>query len=59
MRKILTFMRREAGLSVLLTDQVPSRELMVEIYRLEKWRDKGPSGIYAALKERETDPVQA
>jgi len=59
MRKILTFMRREAGLSVLLTDQVPSRELMVEIYRLEKWRDKGPSGIDAALKERETDPVQA
>jgi hypothetical protein len=36
-----------------------SRELGVEIYRLEKWRDKGLSGIDAGLKEREGDPVQA
>jgi transposase len=36
-----------------------SRELGVEIYRLEKWRDKGLSGIDAALKERRGDPVQA
>lgn len=31
----------------------------VEIYQLEKWRDKGLSGIDAALKEREGDSVQA
>jgi transposase len=36
-----------------------SRELGVEIYRLEKWRDKGVLGIDAGLKEREGDPVQA
>jgi transposase len=35
------------------------RELGVEIYRLEKWRDKGLSGIDAALNERQGDPVQA
>jgi hypothetical protein len=32
-----------------------SRELGVEIYRLEKWRDKGLSGIDAG----QGDPVQA
>jgi hypothetical protein len=31
----------------------------VKIYRLEQWRDKGLSGIDAALKQREGDPVQA
>jgi transposase-like protein len=36
-----------------------SREMGVEIYRLEQWRDKGLSGIAAALKQREGDPVQA
>jgi transposase len=36
-----------------------SRELGIEIYRLEQWRDKGLSGIDAALKQREGDPVQA
>ena len=36
-----------------------SRELGIEIYRLEQWRDKGLSGIAAALKQREADPVQA
>jgi hypothetical protein len=30
-----------------------------DIYRLEKWRDKGLLGIAAALKQRESDPVQA
>jgi hypothetical protein len=30
-----------------------------EIYRLEQWRDKGLSGIDAALKQREADPMQA
>jgi transposase-like protein len=36
-----------------------SRELGVEMYRLEKWREKGLSGIDTALKEREGDPLQA
>jgi transposase-like protein len=36
-----------------------SREMGVEIYRLEQWRDKGLSGLDAALKQREGDPVQA
>ena len=36
-----------------------SRELGVEVYRLEKWRNKGLSGIDLGLKEREGDPLQA
>ena len=36
-----------------------SRELGVEIYRLEKWRDKALKGIDVSLREREGDPVQA
>jgi transposase len=36
-----------------------SRELGVEIYRLEKWRDKGLAGIDAGLKERVGDPVSS
>ena len=36
-----------------------SRELGVEIYRLEKWREKGLLAIDAGLKEREGDPLQA
>lgn len=36
-----------------------SRELGVEIYRLEKWRDKGLSAIDTGLKERAGDPLQA
>jgi transposase len=36
-----------------------SRELGVEIYRLEKWRDRAVSGMEAALKSRQGDPVQA
>ena len=53
--------KREVVLRMLRGESVEalSRELRVEIYRLEKWRDKGLSGIDAALKERETDPVQA
>jgi transposase len=34
-----------------------SRELGVEPYRLEKWRDKALSGMEVGLKEREGDPV--
>ena len=53
--------KREVVLRMLRGEPVEalSRELGVEIYRLEKWRDKGLSGIDAALKEREGDPVQA
>jgi len=36
-----------------------SRELGVEIYRLEKWREKALGGIDAGLKERQGDPLQA
>jgi len=36
-----------------------SRELGVEIYRLEKWRDRALAGIAAGLKSRREDPLQA
>ena len=36
-----------------------SRELGVEIYRLEEWREKALSGIDTALKERTGDPLAA
>src|SRR5512139_3917877 len=52
--------KREVALRLLRGESVDalSRELGVEIYRLEKWREKALSGIDAALKEREGDPVQ-
>jgi hypothetical protein len=36
-----------------------SRELGVEIYRLEQWRDKALLGIDEALKDRTGDPLDA
>lgn len=53
--------KREVVLRLLRGESVEaiSRELGIEIYRLEQWRDKGLSGIDAALKQRESDPVQA
>ena len=36
-----------------------SRELGVEIYRLEAWRDRALSGMATGLKSRQGDPVQA
>jgi len=36
-----------------------SRELGVEIYLLEKWRDAALNGIDEALKSRNGDPLQA
>ncbi len=37
-----------------------SREIGVEPYRLERWRDKALAGLHAGLKERaDDDPVQA
>jgi hypothetical protein len=36
-----------------------SRELGIEIYRLEEWHQKALQGIDAALKAREGDPLAA
>ena len=53
--------KREVVLRLLRGESVDalSRELSVEIYRLEQWRERALSGIDAALKERQGDPVQA
>lgn len=52
--------KREVVLRLLRGESVEalSRELGVEIYRLEKWREKALSGIDTALKEREGDPLK-
>ncbi len=36
-----------------------SRELGVEIYRLEAWRENALAGMDAGLKERHNDPLEA
>ena len=53
--------KREVSLRLLRGESVEalSRELGVEIYRLEQWRDKALCGIDTALKERGGDPIQA
>ena len=53
--------KREVVLRMLRGEPIEAlpRELGIEIYRLEKWREKALSGIDAALKERDGDPVQA
>lgn len=53
--------KREAVLRLLRGESVEvlSRELGVEIYRLERWREKALGGIDAVLREREGDPLQA
>ncbi len=53
--------KREAALRLLRGEPVEllSRELGVEIFRLEAWRDKALSGIDASLKERKGDPLKA
>jgi hypothetical protein len=35
-----------------------SRELGVEVYRLEEWREKALIGMEAGLKERDCDPLR-
>lgn len=52
--------KREVVLRMLRGESVSelSRELGIEIYRLEKWRDKALSGIEGALKERDGDPIK-
>lgn len=53
--------KREVALRLLRGEAVEllSRELGVEIFRLEAWREKALAGIDASLKEREGDPVKA
>ena len=38
--------------------QALSRELGVEIYRLEEWRDKALLGMESGLRERDGDPLK-
>ncbi|PNU20615.1 IS3 family transposase [Geothermobacter hydrogeniphilus] len=53
--------KREVVLRMLRGEPVDalSRELNVEIYRLEQWREKALTGIDESLKKRQNDPVQA
>lgn len=54
--------KREVVLRLLRGESLDavSREIGVEIYRLEQWRERALSGLDAVLKERqEGDPVQA
>ena len=53
-RKMEVVMRLFQGESL---DDV-SRDVGVEISRLEKWRDKAMRGLEEGLREREGDPVQ-
>lgn len=51
--------KREVALRLLRGEPIDalSRELGVEVYRLEKWRDRALAGMDAGLKERDGDPV--
>ena len=53
--------KREVALRLLRGEPVEllSRQLGVEIFRLEQWREKAIGGIDASLKQRKGDPVQA
>ncbi|WP_282755504.1 transposase [Desulfuromonas thiophila] len=52
--------KREVVLRLLRGESVDalSRELSIEIYRLEQWREKALAGIDESLKKRQNDPVQ-
>ncbi|SDE58962.1 Transposase, partial [Desulfuromonas thiophila] len=52
--------KREVVLRLLRGESVDalSRELSLEIYRLEQWREKALAGIDESLKKRQNDPVQ-
>ncbi|NTV15306.1 MAG: IS3 family transposase [Desulfobulbaceae bacterium] len=52
--------KREVVLLMLRGESVDalSRELSIEIYRLEQWREKVLNGIDVSLRQRQTDPVQ-
>ncbi len=51
--------KREVVLRLLRGESLDtlSRELGVEIYRLEEWRDKALSGMDSGLKDRQDDPL--
>lgn len=51
--------KREVTLRLLRGEPIDalSRELGVEVYRLERWRDRALAGMDAGLKERDGDPV--
>ena len=51
-REVVMRMLRGEPLDVL------SRELGVEIYRLERWKERALAGVEAALKERDGDPLK-
>lgn len=52
--------KREATLRLLRGESLEalSRELGVEMYRLEAWRDRAHAGIDASLRDHIGDPVQ-
>ena len=52
--------KRDVVLRMLRGESVEglSRELGVEVYRLERWRDKALGGLDAGLRERAGDPLQ-
>jgi transposase len=52
--------KREVVLRLLRGESVDalSRELSIEIYRLEQWRENALSGIDESLKKRQNDPAQ-
>ena len=52
--------KREVALRLLRGEPLDalSRELGVEVYRLELWKEKALAGLDAGLKEREGDPLQ-
>jgi len=52
--------KREAVLRILQGEpmELLCRELGVELYRLEKWRDAAPAGMEEALKARNSDPLK-
>jgi len=52
--------KREVVLRLLRGEPMDAlgRELGVEIYRLEEWKDKALSGMDASLRERDGDPLE-
>ena len=52
--------KREVVLRLLRGESVNaiSREIGVEIYRLEEWREKALTGIDSSLTKRRSDPLQ-
>jgi transposase len=52
--------KREVALRLLRGEPMDAlaRELGVEIYRLEEWKNKALAGIDASLRERDGDPLE-